>query len=318
MWIKPNGVTGDVICDRNNSTYSYMYRLTILPPGETFNYRFATANSPNVSHVTSNDMVSNNWEHIVMVLDNINNKLSIYKNGNLLSQNNGFQYPAHLNATYIGANISPIGSDPSFNGKIDDIGIWNRALTQAEITALYNGCNLTVSNPNNQNVNLGSNAQFIITTSNFAANYQWQTDLGFGFQNISNAGQYNGATNDTLIVSNTQLSNNNQQFRCIITDGGCKDTSNVATLTIANIGIYESKQNQFKVYPNPASSQINVEIIQSLIGSSFTITDQIGKTVLSGKLNAEKSIIELGDLSGGIYLFSIGNNAKQTFKVIKK
>ena len=207
-----------------------------------------------------------------------------------------------------------------YNGKIDDIGIWNRALTQQEITVLYQGCNgvLVSTQPSNQNVNLGSNAQFITSTLNSTATYQWQTDLGFGFQNISNAGQYNGATNDTLIVSNTQLSNNNQQFRCIITDGGCKDTSNVATLTIANIGIYESKQNQFKVYPNPASSQINVEIIQSLIGSSFTITDQIGKTVLSGKLNAEKSIIELGDLSGGIYLFSIGNNAKQTFKVIKK
>ena len=26
-----------------------------------------------------------------------------------------------------------------FNGKIDDIGIWNRALTQQEITDLYNG-----------------------------------------------------------------------------------------------------------------------------------------------------------------------------------
>jgi len=24
------------------------------------------------------------------------------------------------------------------NGKIDDIGLWNRALTQEEITALYN------------------------------------------------------------------------------------------------------------------------------------------------------------------------------------
>lgn len=122
-----------------------------------------------------------------------------------------------------------------------------------------------------------------------------------------------------MIVSNTQLSNNNQQFRCIISDGGCKDTSTVATLTIANIGVNETNQNQFKVYPNPASSQINVErIIQSLIGSSFAIIDQIGKTVLSGKLNTEKSTIELEDLSGGIYLFSIGNNAKQTFKVIKK
>ncbi len=84
------------------------------------------------------------------------------------------------------------------------------------------------------------------------------------------------------------------------------------------LGINEASQNQFKVYPNPATNQINVQINQSMIGSSYTITDQIGKTVLSGKLNTEKTTIELGDLSGGIHLFSIGNNAKQTFKVIKK
>lgn len=84
------------------------------------------------------------------------------------------------------------------------------------------------------------------------------------------------------------------------------------------LGIEKSNQQQINIYPNPATNQINVQINQSLIGSSFAITDQIGKTVLSGKLNTEKSTIEIGDLSGGIYLFSIGNNAKQTFKVIKK
>ncbi len=29
-------------------------------------------------------------------------------------------------------------------------------------------------------------------------------------------------------------------------------------------------------------------------------------------------VIELGNLSGGIYLFSVGDNLKQTFKVIKE
>jgi hypothetical protein len=84
------------------------------------------------------------------------------------------------------------------------------------------------------------------------------------------------------------------------------------------LGIEKSNQQQINIYPNPATNQINVQINQSLMGSSYTITNQIGKTVLSGKLNTEKSTIEIGNLSGGIYLFSIDNNAKQTFKVIKK
>ncbi len=105
------------------------------------------------------------------------------------------------------------------------------------------------------------------------------------------------------------------------TCGGFKSTHTVKSNIINNITIVnvnEIEKINFNIYPNPANSQINVQINTNLLGSTYTITDQIGKVVLSGKLNAEKSTIELGNLSGGIYLFSIGNNAKQTFKVIKK
>jgi hypothetical protein len=272
---------------------------------------------------TSNTVTNNVWTYLVVCVSSYSvSGVTFYINGIAYTNNTtaGALFPFPLNNTGFTIGKHTATNSEFLNGIIDEVGIWNRVLTQQEITALYQGCNgiLVSTQPNNQNVSLGNNAQFIITITNSTATYQWQTDLGFGFQNLSNATQYNGATNDTLIVSNTQLSNNNQQFRCIVNDGGCKDTSTVATLTIANIGINETNQNQFKVYPNPASSQINVQINQSLIGSTFAITDQIGKTVLSGKLNAEKSTIELEDLSGGIYLFSIGNNAKQTFKVIKK
>jgi hypothetical protein len=40
--------------------------------------------------------------------------------------------------------------------------------------------------------------------------------------------------------------------------------------------------------------------------------------VLSGKINSENTVIELGNLSGGIYLFTVGENMKQTFRVIKE
>jgi hypothetical protein len=39
---------------------------------------------------------------------------------------------------------------------------------------------------------------------------------------------------------------------------------------------------------------------------------------LTGKINAENTVIELGSLSGGIYLFSIGDNLKQMFTVVKE
>ncbi|MFA4851168.1 MAG: T9SS type A sorting domain-containing protein [Bacteroidales bacterium] len=185
---------------------------------------------------------------------------------------------------------------------------------------LFQTCFLIINTqPANQNVNIGVSAQFVLQVSGTNISYQWQTDAGLGFQNISNAGPYSGATNDTLTVSNTTLANNNQQFRCIATSISCIDTSTVAILTVLdNSGINEAvEQNLFKVYPNPTNSNINVQVNASLIGATYTITDQLGKIAMTGKLNTENSTIELSNLSGGIYMFSFGDDTKQTFTLIK-
>jgi hypothetical protein len=218
-------------------------------------------------------------------------------------------------------NCGATSNQGLFDGVIDDIGIWNRALTQQEMTDLYNGCQLAVNTqPANQTININNNAQFIVGSSDTNATYQWQTDLGVGFQNVSNAGQYSGANNDTLTVANVAISNNNQQFRCIINSGSCVDTSNVAVLTINNnVGVHEIVQhNLFSVFPNPAHNVINVKADHKLIGSVFTIYDNTGKAVQSGKINAANTSIELSNLSSGFYMFSLGENRKQSFKIIKE
>ncbi len=71
------------------------------------------------------------------------------------------------------------------------------------------------------------------------------------------------------------------------------------------------------IYPNPTNSKMNVRVNESNVGSSYIITDQLGKIVMLGKLKAENSVIELANLSPGIYLFSVGNKMRQTLKVIK-
>ncbi len=206
-------------------------------------------------------------------------------------------------------NIANDLSINSHNGSISN-SIW-----------IYNLIPSTISSqPNNQTININNNAQFSAGSSESTATYQWQTDLGVGFQNLNSVGQYSGTANDTLTVSNVVMSNNNQPFRCIINSGTCSDTSNVAVLTVNNnLGIYETLQgNLFSVYPNPSQSIVNVKADIKLMGEVYTIYDNTGKIVLNGKLNSQNTTIELGNLSGGIYMFSVGENMKQTFKVIKE
>ncbi|MDT8412112.1 MAG: T9SS type A sorting domain-containing protein [Vicingaceae bacterium] len=85
-----------------------------------------------------------------------------------------------------------------------------------------------------------------------------------------------------------------------------------------SVGVNEiAAFNEFSVYPNPTSNQITLKVKTDLIGDVYTIYDNMGKMVMSGKINTENTVIELNNLSSGIYLFSIGENSKQTFKVIK-
>ena len=281
----------------------------------SFDYGYGTTSPQNY--------LSNGWNNVTTTWDGTN--MNVYVNNNLISTSTSTVNEIRIfqsDIKKIGSRYQPLPPNQvHFGGKLDDIGIWNRALTQQEIADLYNGCQLSVNTqPTNQTVNLNNNAQFIVGSSDPTSIFQWQTDLGVGYQNLNNVGQYNGTTNDTLVIANVTLSNNNQPFRCIINSGSCSDTSNIAVLTVNNnVGINEFTQNNlFSVYPNPAKSQINVKTDAKLLGSIYTIYDNTGKLVLSGKIISENTTIELGDLSGGIYLFSAGDNLEQTFTVIKE
>jgi hypothetical protein len=55
-----------------------------------------------------------------------------------------------------------------------------------------------------------------------------------------------------------------------------------------------------------------------LIGEVYAIYDNAGRVVLTGILNSQNTTIELHNLSGGFYLFSINENYKQSFRIIKE
>ena len=100
----------------------------------------------NYSARTYNSNFTNGqWNHYVVVFDNsIGSTISsikVYQNGSLLSTvcasttNNGIINTVGSNPIYVG-RYHGLSKD-FLNGSVDDIGIWNRALTQQEVTNLY-------------------------------------------------------------------------------------------------------------------------------------------------------------------------------------
>lgn len=90
----------------------------------------------------------------------------------------------------------------------------------------------------------------------------------------------------------------------------------VANLSVSEESVFVDKE--IFLYPNPTTNQINLKTHTKELGAFYTIYDETGKSVLFGKIKSENTLIELGNLSSGIYMFKVGDNRKQNFKVVKK
>ena len=226
--IPGNGDGWNTLVGRNGGSYHHILI------GEYPNHNIGYYNGGFYS--SGFQLIVGQWYHIVCAKTGSRHRLWI---DNILIQDT---YTSFTNSTY---PVSVLGNTDIFAmhrqgaiGKLDDIGIWNRALTQQEITNLYTvDCNTPVnvitSQPQNQSTLPNRNVTFSVTSSDSSSTYQWESNSGFGFQPLFNAGQYSGVNTSSLTVSNTSLQNNNQLFRCLISTNACgRDTSDVATLSV--------------------------------------------------------------------------------------
>ena len=138
-----------ILNKRINGNWSY---------GVSFSYYFGPGGSPTeinkvfsgrrnnfgaqTEYKFSNEpIVFGQWIHIVVKIEN--NLITFYKNGIDMGVNLfGNQFTIPMINQVVGLTIGSNGDGGEwFNGKLDDIGIWNRALSQQEITNMYNGVN---------------------------------------------------------------------------------------------------------------------------------------------------------------------------------
>jgi hypothetical protein len=240
FWIKLDAIlpTGEVypIISRRHADNGYDWCTPRIRDNQLEFFKddlgYATANPCN-----STNLSISNWYNFVCIKKD--DSLFLFQNAQLIHQT----YDSHqLGGSPQSLILGWQGAwNKYYNGKLDDIAIYSIALTQQEITALYQAqtCSLSISSqPSNENTVTGSNTNFHVgvTASNCTSptTYQWQTNTGFGWQTLQNAGQYTGVNTSTLNVSNVGSTNTNQLFRCIISSDTLSVTTQTATLTIVN------------------------------------------------------------------------------------
>ena len=125
--------------DINTNGYYKMFFST-RPDGQETSDAFSFGLTPSSTFLfydgnltdTGFAFTENEWYHVSFV--NSSGSLTFYINGSLVGS--ASQNAAYANSFfYIGNNASGI---ELFNGSLDAVGIWNRALSESEVTELYN------------------------------------------------------------------------------------------------------------------------------------------------------------------------------------
>ncbi|MDP3930165.1 MAG: LamG-like jellyroll fold domain-containing protein [Bacteroidota bacterium] len=219
------------------------------------------------------------------------------------------------------------GPNEYFKGSIDELGIWNRALTPSQLEKLFISAACKPKFPINTSKPVYElNDQALINSELFPSrNYQWQANpLNLGWINITNNASYAGATSNGLSINAMQVGHHNLRLRLIAKNEQCHDTSAVKELQVrycladtfyvngnansdtlfisilASLNQTEKLINKIRVYPNPAANELNF------------VLDKPGfyKAELTGiagsvQITTNGNVMDISSLQAGVYVLRI-------------
>jgi hypothetical protein len=123
----------------------------------------------------------------------------------------------------------------------------------------------------------------------------------------------------TNSVNVTWSSTGTGQLKARINEAYTCYDSTYLTVNITNVGIKNlSLENDLIIFPNPTKTNITINNKINLVGKKYIITNVIGQTVISGKLNLNETTVNLETLQSGMYFLSLDGLSKQSIKVIKE
>mgnify|MGYP001601531457 CR=1 FL=1 len=83
------------------------------------------------------------------------------------------------------------------------------------------------------------------------------------------------------------------------------------------VGISEIYEKEILLYPNPANDNITITG-EGIAGMNLKLTDISGKTIYAGKINADRYLLNLGNVSNGVYFIQLSDkDSSVTQKFIK-
>jgi PKD repeat protein len=193
---------------------------------------------------------------------------------------------------------------------------WSTTATSQDITVYATG-NYTVTVTNSNGCTASSVQHITVNTP--AADNITQSGLVLTSASESSYQWYQGTTLLSGDTSQSYTATQNGVYSVHITDAnGCSSVSN--SITITGVGINEISAADYRVYPNPASDMIQLDLSrldQNTINtlSEIVVYDMLGQKLKSQSIN--ETSISVRDLSNGVYMIAV-TDKNQNRKVLGK
>ena len=170
----------------------------------------------------------NNWNNIILSFDGSNMK--VYKNNQLFFSITLISNEAFIDKLLDFGRDNWTGGKRYFNGQLDDIAIYNRALSDQEVKQLYEGCTKETATSSSFNA-------LMYTTNapiNLSANPTGGTFSG------------NGIANNAFNPSKAKLGKNQVKYN-FKNATGCADSTDFAMVVVDTVGTTCTKMDTVKV-----------------------------------------------------------------------
>ena len=175
---------------------------------------------------------------------------------------------------------------------------------------------VTVYSRNDGDGNAENIVSTLMTTSAYATIETPVVNFAGAAPNASLTSQYNVAI-DANATNNTTIS-----FTHNITDGTSSDNLSFDIVIVAPVedGISENGLSTVTFFPNPTTSNVNVELGSGVRATSIRLFNTVGQLISTTDVKGNVTILHLNELPNGIYFVQIynGNELITTGKVVKR
>ena len=140
---------------------------------------------------------------------------------------------------------------------------------------------------------LTPNSVFVQSGFMSATNYQWEIEPTVAGTLTTNGG--------IVLVNWSPEFKGNATLRVMVSNA-CGEGENAITVNVKNSAVVSENSINAKLYPNPTSGDINIEVPGM---QHITITNTLGQTVVDMELDADTSSINMAQFGTGMYLIRI-------------